>query len=634
MSPSSLTRIRSLVTLLLAALALSIAAVTCGGEGSQGPPGPPGPEGPPGDAGRQGLQGIPGAEGARGPQGPEGPPGPQGEPGQEGAPGARGERGPVGVDGSASARDIQFTNVGGAIAWKYADEPDDAWRTLAAIPEPSFAPSTGASLSMLASSPDWDVTTLHTVGERPGDYRPPGGMDGTAAFSLNSTTVRVLVNHQLDAGEGREYALGNNLSLTGSRISYFDIDNESHRIKDAGVAFDRMVNRAGAPVTVRTIDNRDTGPLRNLSAAAYTARNELSFVDNIFFTGEAVDGGQLFALDVDQGDLYAVPIVGRASFESVTFIETGTATSIGMVISDGRPGAPLRLYIGNKNARGDNSFLDRNGLAQGTVYVWKTRNGDDNPDQYNRSGDFRQGSFEEIAIFDDSKANTEGYDAHGYADQETQDELAFGADGAGAFHFSGLRGLATNPRDHRQIAIASAGDGGEYRSDDWGTVYSMDIAANTLSANARIIYSGDDGGDGQFPGGGDFGLRSPNGIEWADDGRIYVQEDRATVNEVFGGASAREASVWQLNPQTGQLVRIAEINRTYVPVGTVDTAPDDLGNWETAGVLDVTALFGTRTTMLLVHVQAHSMVGDLLGGPNISSELVEGGQMVLLRKRS
>jgi hypothetical protein len=162
----------------------------------------------------------------------------------------------------------------------------------------------------------------------------------------------------------------------------------------------------------------------------------------------------------------------------------------------------------------------------------------------------------------------------------------------------------------------------------------MNIAANTLSANARILYSGDDGGGGQFPGGADFGLRSPDSIEWAKDGLVYVQEARATVNAVFGHSSAREASVWQLNPQTDQMVRIAEINRTYVPVGTEDTAPDDRGNWETAGASDVTSLFGGRATILLVNVQAHSMVGDLLGGANVKQELVEGGQMLLLRKRS
>ena len=32
----------------------------------------------------------------------------------------------------------------------------------------------------------------------------------------------------------------------------------------------------------------------------------------------------------------------------------------------------------------------------------------------------------------------------------------------------------------------------------------MDIVANTLTANARILYSGDDGGNGQSTGGGAY----------------------------------------------------------------------------------------------------------------------------------
>ncbi len=631
---SRINRMQSLAALLLAALALSLAAGACGEEGAQGPPGPSGQEGAPGERGSQGLQGVAGPEGARGPQGPQGP---QGEPGVAGAPGPRGEQGPPGIDGSASERDIEFTTVGGAIAWKYTDEPSDAWRTLAALPEPSFAPSAGPSLGMLAPSPDWEVITVFTIGDRVNNYRPPGFLDGTGAFSLNSATVRVLTNHELLAEQGVAYTLSNNLSLTGSRISYFDIDKETHRVKASGLAYDRIVNRAGAPLTVRTVDNVDSGPLRLLCSATYIPNGSFGLVDDVYFTGEEVEGGQLFALDVDEGDLYAVPVAGRAAFENVTFIDTGTSTSIGMVISDDRPGAPLKLYIGDKNALGDGSFLDRNGLAKGTLYVWKTRNGDETPNEFGRTGEFRQGTFEEIEIFDAAKANTDGYDAQGYVTQEMQDALAFGSDalgidGVGAFHFSRPEDLATNPRNSRQIVLASTGDGESYPGDDWGSVYIIDVAANTLSANARILYSGDDGGNSQFPGGADFGLRSPDNVAWADDGMVYVQEDRATRVAVFGRSSGREASVWQLNPQTAQLVRIAEVNRSFTPVGTVDTAPDDLGNWETTGVLDVTSLFNSRTTMLLVNIQAHSMQGDLFGGSNISRELVAGGQIVLLRK--
>ena len=88
-----------------------------------------------------------------------------------------------------------------------------------------------------------------------------------------------------------------------------------------------------------------------------------------------------------------------------------------------------------------------------------------------------------------------------------------------------------------------------------------------------------------------------------------------------------------MNPDNGQLVRIAEMDRSAVPAGAVDTDPDRMGKWETSGVLDVTDLFGADHTVLLVNVQAHTMAGDLLGGDDIDSQLVEGGQMVLLLRK-
>lgn len=635
MSRIWLNKLRHLTILLLAASALALATVTCGGEGPQGPPGPPGPEGPAGEDGHQGLQGVAGPTGARGPAGPGGPEGAQGPVGPAGP---QGPQGPPGQSGGAGARDVEFSTEGGSIVWRYVGEDDDAWRFLAAIPDPSFAPpSSSSGLNMLAPSSDWEVIPVFTIGGNAGDYRPPGVMEGTGAFSLDSATIRILLSHNLEAGQGETYTLVNNASLTGSRISYIDIDQETRRVKASGIAYRRIVNRNGDFVTARNIDNEDTGPLRRLSSGTYVARGASGFVDNIYFAGEGVEGGQLFALDVATGELHAVPAVGRAAFKDVTFIDTGTPVSVGMLIADHRPGAPFLFYLGNKNAVGDGSFLDRNGLAEGTLYVWTSNNEDSTPEQFGQTGQSRRGAFTKIAIYDASQEGADGYDAQGYATQEMQDSLAFGdaalgTAGVGAFHFSRPSGLATNPNNNREVALTSTGKGTRYRSDDWGTVYIFQIVANTLTANAEIVYSGDDGGNGQFPGGGDFGLRSPDDAAWAEDGFIYVQEDRATEISVFGADSTREASVWQLNSETGQLVRIAEINRNAVPVGTVDTAPEDLGNWETTGVIDVTSLFESGATMLLVHVQAHSLRGELLGGQNVHRELVEGGQVLLLRR--
>ena len=89
----------------------------------------------------------------------------------------------------------------------------------------------------------------------------------------------------------------------------------------------------------------------------------------------------------------------------------------------------------------------------------------------------------------------------------------------------------------------------------------------------------------------------------------------------------------QLNEQRDEAAcPIAEVNHRAIPVGAVDIDPTDLGDWETSGVLDVTSLFGFSTLTHQVNVQAHSLRGDLMGGEDANAQLVQGGQIVLLRQ--
>ncbi|MGV2390513.1 MAG UNVERIFIED_CONTAM: hypothetical protein LVR29_26635 [Microcystis novacekii LVE1205-3] len=86
-------------------------------------------------------------------------------------------------------------------------------------------------------------------------------------------------------------------------------------------------------------------------------------------------------------------------------------------------------------------------------------------------------------------------------------------------------------------------------ADSWGTVYifdnnlvfdqngNLDTAASSVSA--RILYDGNDAGGGQFSS-PDFGVRSPDNLDWSDDGTIYIQEDRSFSD--FGQTSGEETS--------------------------------------------------------------------------------------------
>ncbi len=208
----------------------------------------------------------------------------------------------------------------------------------------------------------------------------------------------------------------------------------------------------------------------------------------------------------------------------------------------------------------------------------------------------------------------------------------------GGFTFSRPEDVATNPADGTQAILASTGRSSLFPSDSWGTTYTVDvdfndIDAGDITATLDILYDGDDAGAGQFEG-PDFGLRSPDNLDWAQDGLIYLQEDRSVSG--FGDVSGEETSIWSLDPTTRELVRVAQVDRSAVPDGSgsvpsaqTDTDPADLGDWETSGIIDVSRFFGEDPGELFIfNVQAHS----LRGGEIDSEDLVQGGQLAFLEK--
>lgn len=269
----------------------------------------------------------------------------------------------------------------------------------------------------------------------------------------------------------------------------------------------------------------------------------------LFITGEETGGGTAYVLDPASDALYAVAAFGKAGFESVTQLDTGTTDKVAFIIGDDRPGAPLLLYVGEKGAGDGPELLVSNGLMEGSLYVWvANKKGVVDTSDFNGTGNQMTGKWVEIEYYNPDLAGEEVYDALGYATQDKQDELA---EAAGAFEFSRPEDVHTNPADGSEFVLASTGRSGiADDSDLWGTTYTMDVKFNgkgePVMGTAKILYDGDDAGAGQFSG-PDYGLRSPDNLTWADDGLIYVQEDRSVKPaSLFGDESGKEASIWTL----------------------------------------------------------------------------------------
>ncbi len=475
-------------------------------------------------------------------------------------------------------------------------------------------------------------TTGALNGNTAGDYQPVGILDGIGGYELDENTVRIFVNHEQSDGNGSPYEV-NGLELQGARISYFDIDKATLSIVDGGVAFNQIIDRAGNPVeSVDQLDNGAHGFDRFCSAALFEAGqfDGRGLVDRIFFAGEETStdfgsphGGAEWALDVATGTLYDVPAMGRGTWENVTEVDTGVEDKVAFVMGDDKEGAPLYLYVGNKDMTEGAGFLERNGLADGQMYVWVPNKGEEDPSDFNTSGKIK-GKWEPIEVQNLSMAGQPGYDEFGYKDDTTLRNEAI--INFGAFQFSRPEDVSTNPEDGQQLVFASTGRGGFAEdADEVGTLYTIDLKFNNKgvpkNAKVEILYDGDADPFQQ--------LRSPDNLDWADDGFIYVQEDRAN-SGLFGddAANVNEASILRIDPETGFVTRVAEIDRSAVPPGQFDTDPDDVGDWESSGILDVSELFGYEGgSLFIATVQAHSVRGGVIG---TSDDLREGGQLLFL----
>lgn len=512
-----------------------------------------------------------------------------------------------------------------------------------------------------------------------GDYTPPGILDGLGAIELDANTVRIFANHELLNFRGYDYEVsdgaGGTFTLDGARVSYFDVDKATRRIVDAGLAINTIYDATGTLATDNTFLANDLiGLSRFCSSVLVDAEqfgNGRGIADTIYFTGEEDGGGfnpvggAVWALDVETGAFWLVPDMGRGSWENVTEIDTGTTTHVAFLLADDSSpfdaggdaedeAAPLYLYVGEKDAQSDD-FLARNGLRDGNLYVWVADNGNTRPSQFNGAGTSRAGSWVQIenGTTTEGNANTPsedgstGFDEYGYPTQRT---LWLRAEAAGAFGFSRPEDLDVNPDNGAMAVLASTGvdtydvvEGNG--ADTFGTVYTIETTFDDgglpTAGTITVLYDGDEDET--------RALRSPDNLDWASDGLIYVQEDKAETDSLSGellfgegATNTAEASIVQLNPADASITQVAEVDRSVVldPSSMSDAVDNDAGTageWETSGILDVSALFGEPAGSLFVFdVQAHGIADqtDVNADSRINDDdLVEGGQLAFLIAR-
>lgn len=506
-------------------------------------------------------------------------------------------------------------------------------------------------LKATGSTTQFNVTPLFTFGDSVGAFTPVGIPDGEGAYLKDAKTIRLLVNAEIGKDKGYSYMLANGTEMTGARIQYFDLDITTNQVKNAGLAYSKVVDRFGSVVTDPSQISGVTTPGSSIGFDRFCSANlfekdtfgaGLGFKDRVFLMGEESSsvrnglGGSLCALDVDNGVLYQLSDMGYGSWEGATLVDTGDKNKVGIFLGDDSTPSFAMLYVGTKSTDPNAGFLERNGLVGGKMYVWAANDSSKkDPLTINGTGTTLPGSWVELKIRDASKASTDpttGYDSQGFLGIKKMH------DAATALNAAAFARIEDEDYNHaagkgNQVAFNATGQtsNASYK-DVYGTTYTIDTTfSNGLpsSASLKVIYDGDDAGKQQT------GVRSQDNIAWSADGFIYLNEDRAigTAGNAADDATwgTQEGSVWKLDPTTGKAERVLQIDRSALPTDPVsgkkqaDTFSGKIGEWETSGVIDVSTLYGHAAgTDFFTVVQAHG----LQDGPISANGLVEGGQIL------
>ena len=449
----------------------------------------------------------------------------------------------------------------------------------------------------------WSAFEVISVGDNPsGDgfsWSMPGTFDGLGAWMPDSSTMRLLVNHEIGDAAISEV----NLSLTSFQTAVSNTISGGSTggvtfVNSARQAYDRWSSDGGANWT-NTTNTSNTSFSRFCSGQSYTPDTfgaGRGFVDDIYITGEELFElpGRLFALDLANRDFYQLSgATGSAtggiggmpydSWENAALLDTGETNHVALLLSPDGGSKDMQLYIGEKgkdtNGNASADFLARNGLAWGSYYYLN--------DTLPISGTSTNGSFDTTA--------------------------------AGALNSSKLEDVDTSPSDPTRVVL------GDQTSGLFTFDFGLDFTSGSFSAAGsgfsitKVLNHVNDVDD-------TFG--DADNVDWSDattlggttyaEGLIFVNEDTGTGN----------GEIWMLEPDGSGLTKIGDTTGIS-------------GSTETSGILDISGIVGYNPgSVLLTNNQSSNASLSVLINPDATpvpepsalTLLVLGG--VLLRPRT
>jgi hypothetical protein len=456
------------------------------------------------------------------------------------------------------------------------------------------------------------------LGGAPGQqYRMVGIPDGLGAHPNGNGTSTLYMNHELGFTVQSEPVVGGPKNR-GAIVSQWILDEDGDAIAGRR-AYDSIYaeNTLLGPAPV--VGNEAQMPSQFARfCSAYLAGRADGFDRYIYLTNEeeastsTFDGRGGLSVAIYDNELHTLPKLGRYSKEN-TVVQPGQGTRTVIFSLEDGPATldnQLYMYVGKKDRSASATVLRRNGLDNGSVYVFRSLDPARNSERTFTNGSVT-GEWVEIPNVEDLSA----------------DELEAASDAAGAMTFVRPEDGAFNPNNRNELFFDTTGSssGADDGVNELGRLYSLRLhPGNPLKpATLTIVYNADT----VVAAGGDTAI-SPDNIA-ASRRFLMINEDGTTESRAVMAAKGRDGSIWRFELVKGPVqavgidplgTRVAQLDppgRDGVPVGP--------GIWETSGIIDASTLFGPDTW--LSDVQAHPPTA----APSGTTVTVEDGQLFLLR---
>jgi hypothetical protein len=551
---------------------------------------------------------------------------------------------------------------------------------IGAEPQNGFKTAQGSMLLPGSDAPaDMEIKPIITVGDMVGSYRFEAIPDGISAIPSTRNAASVFVNHETSTvpfayvGTGPTAANSQN-DFDNAQVSKLEIRRGGGVLSGSYAVPSSANYQRFCSNFLATGDNGFSRPM------LFTNEEAVDWVNRAGTAWPATEGddaarqiGAVVAYDVNASTYRTIWGMGRLNHENNVAV----------------PGYGKPVLLS-----GDDPFVSS--PAQSQVYAYIANNADA---VWNDTGDLWAFVSDDPTINDyydfgiGSTASVSGHFLHVPKEIATG-RNADGTDMTSADVPASLGGpYPTPPADGtwaRGAGLTSGPgiDGPQWVLEHWGDINNVfqftrieDIAFDKRPGQANVVYMADSGRGATSAGGNAFTssngrvwrlvldpsdptvvqslsiliegddnpvktlreIHQPDNLETTPNG-LYVQEDTGTsqqfdaAQQISDADRATTARIWQYKFDGATLGVVAKIDQSADEGSTdvdLSTTPGRWGEWETSGLLDVSAIFGPGK--FLVNVQAHTLWVEKADGPDLVAPAGpdwtfkrEGGQLLLL----